>query len=40
MFKKGRKDHRAIGGEKIEEDVAGKNGKADLVITPEVGALR
>jgi hypothetical protein len=39
MFKKGREDHGAIGGEKIENDMADKNGEADPVITPEVGAL-
>jgi hypothetical protein len=40
MFKKGRKDHGAIGREKIEEDMADKNGEADPIITPEIGALR
>ncbi len=40
MFKKGRKDHRAIGGKKIEKDMTDKNREPDLVITPEVGTLR
>jgi hypothetical protein len=40
VIKERGKNHRSIGGKKIEEDVADKNRKADLVIAPEVRAFR
>lgn len=36
MLKKRRKDHRTIGGKKIEDDVADQNRETDFIITPEV----
>jgi hypothetical protein len=39
MSKERRKDHRAIGGEKIEQNVANQNKNTDLIKTPEVRAL-
>jgi hypothetical protein len=40
MFKERRKDHRAIGGEKIEQDVTNQNREADLIKAPKMISLR
>jgi hypothetical protein len=40
MFKKRRKNHRPVGCEKIEQDMAHENKETDLVITPEVRTSR
>jgi hypothetical protein len=40
MFKERRKDHRAIRGEKIEQNVTNQNRQTDLIKTPEMISLR
>ncbi len=40
MFRERRQNHRAIRGQKIEDDMTDKNRKADFIKTPEGGAPR
>ncbi len=40
MLEERGKDHRSVGGEKIEKDVAHERCKTDFVKTPEVGTPR
>jgi hypothetical protein len=40
MFRERRKDHRSIGREKIKDDMAHQNRKADLIKAPEVRSFR